>query len=575
MAPSSPETRSFFTCDGVRLDADVYFPQGVGDFPVLLMRQPYGRSIASTVVYAHPHWYATQGYIVVIQDVRGRGTSQGDFDPFRHEQADGVETVHWAATLPGSSGAVGMYGFSYQGMTQLYAAAGFPGPLKTICPAMVGYDLARDWAYEGSAFCWQLNLAWALQLAAETARRQGDGEAWTALWNASRAPLDRLDNPTACLGETVLQRHDPRSFYFQWLDHPDPDDPYWKHLNPNLTGVDLPMLHVGGWFDPFLRGDLRLYRQMVAQSSQPQRLWIGPWAHLPWGTQAGAKNYGPAAQTPIDALQIRWFNQFLKGHDEGFLDMDPVHGFDLGTQQWWSGATLDLSALDHPATPKRSDHPITAVNPRSSPSHRVRRYFLASNGLAPLRQDGGQLIDSLPDEPQADWLVHDPWRPVPALGGHNSFAVGSLNRQALDDRTDVITYTTAPFSEPWQLRGIPQMRIFCTSDAPSFDLSGVLSVVDDAQAWPISQGYRRILAQEHQAQEAHHPWVIPLQAIVHSIFPGQRLRLSISAACIPAYHLNPGTGGLPQHTPRWQARTITLQIHSGDDRPSSLDLPQS
>ncbi|MGA7800418.1 MAG: CocE/NonD family hydrolase, partial [Gammaproteobacteria bacterium] len=110
------------TRDGVRLDADVYRPDADGEFPVLLMRQPYGRRIAATVVYAHPAWYAAQGFLVVIQDVRGRGTSEGVFRVFEHEVDDGFDAVEWAARLPGSCGRVGMYGFSYQGMTQFYAA---------------------------------------------------------------------------------------------------------------------------------------------------------------------------------------------------------------------------------------------------------------------------------------------------------------------------------------------------------------------------------------------------------------------------------------------------------------------
>ncbi|MGB3694331.1 MAG: CocE/NonD family hydrolase, partial [Spirulinaceae cyanobacterium] len=174
------------TRDGVRLDADVYYPQEKGDYPVLLMRQPYGRAIASTVVYNHPSWYAAQGYLVVIQDVRGRGTSQGKFDLFAKEIEDGYDSVVWASQLPGSTRDVGMYGFSYQGMTQLYAAIAEPSPLKTICPAMVAGDLYADWAYEGRAFCLHTNLAWAIQLAAETTRLQGDEEAFNRLHSASR-----------------------------------------------------------------------------------------------------------------------------------------------------------------------------------------------------------------------------------------------------------------------------------------------------------------------------------------------------------------------------------------------------
>ena len=270
MLPVHPkQTLSMLTRDRVRLDADVYYPDSEGPFPVLLIRQPYGRSIASTVVYAHPTWYAAQGYIVVIQDVRGRGTSEGEFHLFAHEMADGYDTVNWAATLPDSTGTVGMYGFSYQGMTQLYAAATQPTALKAICPAMVGYDLYTDWAYEGGAFCLQANLGWAIQLEAETARLRGDRAAYHALFAASRQLP--LHDPTPARPQ-ILQQLAPDSFYHTWLDHPEPDD-YWETLSPkrHLAAVDLPMLHIGGWFDPFLRGTLHLYREMQSRCSSQQR----------------------------------------------------------------------------------------------------------------------------------------------------------------------------------------------------------------------------------------------------------------------------------------------------------------
>ena len=163
----------------IHLDADVYTPEGDGPFPVLLMRQPYGRAIASTVVYAHPIWYASHGYIVVIQDVRGRGTSGGETSIcFAMKQQMDTPPCYGQPRCQKSSGQVGMYGFSYQGMTQLYAAETRPEPLKTIIPAMAGYDLYADKAYENGALLLQAGLGWALQLAAETARLKGDDAAF-------------------------------------------------------------------------------------------------------------------------------------------------------------------------------------------------------------------------------------------------------------------------------------------------------------------------------------------------------------------------------------------------------------
>lgn len=125
--------------DGTTLYADVYRPSNGGPFPIILMRLPYDKVQAeSNVAYHHPSWYARNGYMVVVQDTRGRWRSEGDFYPFAHEAEDGYDTVEWAASLPNSNGRVGMYGFSYVGATQLQAALGRPPSLQTICPGLTG-----------------------------------------------------------------------------------------------------------------------------------------------------------------------------------------------------------------------------------------------------------------------------------------------------------------------------------------------------------------------------------------------------------------------------------------------------
>ncbi len=459
------------TRDGVRLDADVYRPADGGEYPVLLMRQPYGRAIASTVVYAHPAWYAAQGYIVVIQDVRGRGTSAGNFHLFEAEIADGYDTVQWAAGLPGSTGRVGMYGFSYQGMTQLYAAIAQPPALITICPAMIGYDLYTDWAYEGGAFCLQANLSWALQLSAETLRRRGDETAYLALANAAQ----RLDFGTAIPARSpLLETLDSDSFYHDWLNHPHPDA-YWQACSPknHFAAVDLPMLHIGGWYDSFLRGTLHLYQAMAARSTQPQHLIIGPWAHLPWGRKVGTIDFGPEAATPCDRLQIRWFDQFLKGIDTGLLAAAPLQLFEMGRNQWRQVDTWI------PSTPTP--------------------FYLASTGLAALRDEDGKLIlhPQAPIPEATDRLVHDPWRPVPVLGGHAAVPTGPCDRASLDCRTDILTYTTEPLPQTLHIAGEVRADLYCSAtapgiDAPSFDLCAVLSrVTPTGSVINITQGYGR------------------------------------------------------------------------------------
>jgi hypothetical protein len=538
------ETAAVVTLDGTRLDADIYRPAGDGPFPVLLMRQPYGRAIASTVVYAHPSWYAAHGYIVVIQDVRGRGTSTGEFDLFAHEEADGWETVNWAASLPGSTGTVGMYGFSYQGMTQLYAAASHPPALKVLCPAMVGPDLYADWAYEGGAFCLQANLAWAIQLAAETVRRRGEASAYQRLYQASRS-LPVYDAIPA--DPEILRMLAPESFYHDWIHHPDPGE-YWRRRSPDLSSVDLPMLHIGGWFDPYLRGTLSLYH-LMREKQQLQHLWVGPWGHLPWSRHLANQDFGEEAISPIDRVQIAWFDYFLKGLDREFVHQPAVKVFELGSNQWRSLPEW--------------------------PQGKMETLFLVSNGLACIRTDAGQLGDRLSNRDSGfavvDTLVHDPWRPVPSVGGHAGLPSGPCDRTAVEERSDVLTYTSKPLTTDLYLAGTIQVEVWCRVDAPSFDWCAVLSEVHaDGRSLHLSQGYLRV--RSNQPSQDPQRITLSLQPICACIKAGYALRLSLSAACFPAYTVNPGTGTSPEQTSLIEARIITLQVWSGEKTPSCLRL---
>ncbi|NEP01730.1 MAG: CocE/NonD family hydrolase [Symploca sp. SIO2E9] len=531
------------TRDGVRLDADIYRPDSGDEFPVLLMRQPYGKAIASTVVYAHPSWYAARGYIVVIQDVRGRGTSEGEFDLFAHEIDDGFDSVNWAAALPGSTGDVGMYGFSYQGMTQLYAAATCPTALKVLCPAMVGYDLYSDWAYEGGAFCLQANLGWAIQLAAETARLRGDEHAYQRLYAASRN-LPLYDQYPA--RPEILTELAPDSFYHKWLDHPYPGE-YWEQFSPKnlIEDVDLPMLHIGGWFDTFVRGTLHLYKDMAARITKPQHLLIGPWAHLPWGRKLGRVDYSAEANSPVDQLQVLWFDQFLKGIDTGILQEASVSLFEMGSNQW-----------------RYFD---------SWPSGNHKSYYLASSSLANLRDDSGELVTSKEQliDNSIDVFVQDPWRPVPALGGHGAVPLGSCDRSAIDCRTDVLTYTSQKLTEDLHLAGDVMVEVFCTADTPSFDICAVLSeVYSDGSVYNFTQGYRRI-----NPGEKTKLLQIQLQPTCVIIAKGNALRLSLSGACFPTYPVNSGIGKTAGETRLLDAEIITLMVSCGYNSPSLVLLP--
>ncbi len=538
MTVAPPETVSMLTRDGIRLDADLYRPEEPGPVPVLLMRQPYGRRIASTLCYAHPSWYAAQGYIVAIQDVRGRGTSEGTFRLFADDSVDGADAVRWAAEIPGASGAVGMYGFSYQGTNQLLAAAGHAPQLKALAPAMIGWDIANDWAYENGAFHLAAGLGWATQMAAENARLAGDSAAFAALFLASRSiPFDA---PIAARPE-FMERFRHFGHYHDWLDNP-PGSSYWAAISPSARAADLrfPMLFVGGWYDSHLPGTIAAFKHFAARDPDRTRIVIGPWTHFPWGRSIAGQDFGPEAVTNIDRLQIRWFDHWLKGKDTGLLSEPPVRLFDMGAKQWrelcgWPTASAAM--------------------------------FLSGSGRASIDEADGKLLVDAPLVAGRDCLIHDPWRPVPAVGGAHATPPGPADRATVNSRPDVLTFTTEPLRDRVTIIGDAAASLWLTSDAVSFDVSCVMSRVTEAgQAMPLAEGYRYIEAGTDLAR----PVAIPMRATCATMERGERIRLSVAAACFPAYPVNPGTGADPTATPTFDARTVTLGVRHGGAYPSRL-----
>ena len=541
------ETASMRTRDGVRLDADVYRPESPGPWPVLLMRQPYGRRIASTVCYAHPTWYAARGYIVVVQDLRGRGSSEGRFRLFEDDAQDGAEAVEWAASLPGSSGSVGMYGFSYQGSNQLLAASARPPALKAIAPAMIGWHMRADWACENDAFALFANVEWAIQLAAGNAQRAGDTPLFQALWQASRAiPLH--DPVPARPG--ILQRCREYTHYFDWLEQPR-ESPYWSRISPAthatmLTQHGPPALFIGGWYDTHLRGTVDAYRSYEAAGRSDCRLIVGPWAHFPWGRRLGALDFGPNAIGEIDSLQVAWFDYWLKAPPDraAFDAASRVTLFDITGGVWRA----------FPAWPSGRE-----------------AWFPVGSGRTAIDERTGSLDPAPPRESASDCFVHDPWRPVPSVGGAHGVPAGPVNRTTIDARPDVLTYTSAPLVAPLSMAGIPEVALDVEADAPSFDLSCVLSRVSpDGQAIHLTDGYRHF-----PAAPVADVGTIPLRPFCATLQTGDRLRLSVAAASYPAFPVNPGDGGSPLEAGMSAARSITITVRYAQSGSSRVVLPRT
>ena len=502
--------------DGVVLKSRLWFPSSQGPWPALLMRQPYGSRIASTVTYAHPSWWASHGFLVVVQDVRGQGESEGRFRGFGQEAADTTATHAWVRQLPECNGRLGVYGFSYQGLTQLTAAESAPPPECT-APAMTGLDERRHWSCEGGAHWWHLGLGWGLQLAALQAQRRGDATAWLEI----RRSLE--DNRYLRDGPTLLERHDPEGMAWSWLNNDPSNDQQWTVHHAPESWLQRPMLLIGGWWDPHLVGLLDLWHRSQVAGGQPS-LHIGPASHLQWWPET-------------QQLMLQFFQQHLQ--DCRPQEPKPSHQFWNITQHQWEA--IPAPGTSGPASWGLRSHGLACIDP-------------SDGGLVANGQGEGSVV-----------IVHDPWRPVPAIGGHLGTTPGPVDRLAVDQRSDVATFTSAPLVEELLLSGQPSLLLNAEADQPGFDLCISLSRLpaDANSVEQLSTGVVRVRGEEALQPARRSVTLQPLQATLAS---GDRLRLSIAAAAWPAIAVNPGHEAVPCGAPSPEHRVVTLTLELADSK---------
>ncbi|MEK8128771.1 CocE/NonD family hydrolase [Paenibacillus filicis] len=447
--------------DGVTLYADIYRPAGGGGYPVLLMRQPYGRKLASTVSHAHPVWYASQGFMVVIQDVRGRGDSEGEFSPFAHEAEDGYDTVEWAASLPGSNGKVGMYGFSYQGATQWAAASLHPPHLTAIAPSMTAANLYPGWMYAYGSFDLQSCLPWAYQLARDSARRAGDAEAEALCTEVMLNPAPALRQLPLDQGHPVLDKYLPA--YFDWLAHPEYDE-YWARFNwlDAFMEKPIPTLHIGGWYDFLLQGTLQSFQTLSAQEQSPKlfhQLHIGPWTHIPWGRKPGGMDHGPDADGQMHLRQAEWFRYWLKDEGEsGLFEEAPVRYFEPWSKTW--------------KLTKKFPFPGMEEQDSRTP---VKHLYVSGSTLPANGASGGSVLteskENISQSAAPDVFVYDARLPMSLA------SVLPADRSVQQDRYEILVYTGDPLEKEVEILGTPRVKVMCQAiDGPT-DLVAVLSVV--------------------------------------------------------------------------------------------------
>jgi uncharacterized protein len=546
--------------DGVELVSDHYYPPsipGPGPRPTLLMRQPYGRDIASSVVYAHPAWFARHGYNVVVQDVRGRGDSGGEFYPFRHESRDGAETIAWLRTRPEGDGRIGMYGFSYQGMTQLLAASQKPEGLICIAPGMTAGDLYHGWFYNNGALRLASSLGWGLQMMkADTRRKRLRGasdrleQAWANLANQTTV-LPFRDHP-------ALHAEGVPHYALDWFDHDQPGE-YWTSLDVSQTfeQISVPALHLSGWYDTYLKGSVDGFlalsqRAGTAFAREHQYLIAGPWQHIPWGDRAGAADFGAEALIDADAILLRWFNHWLK--DSGEFRGEPrIRHFVLGEGSW-----------------RRA---------QAWPTQAGRALYLHGEGKANSRKGDGALSETAPagNEP-CDIFVYDPEVPVLAPGGPSS-PPGQFDQATLELGNNLLVYTTEPLANPLRIFGTPRVSLYCSTSSNHTDFTAKLvRVRADRVAEFICMGIARssrLFAGSGYSADTLHHWEFDLEPTSCRFAAGERIRLEVASSAFPLYDRNPGTGVPSCRATSWDWRRSTQMVHHSSDYPSALYLPVS
>jgi len=541
--------------DGIVLVSDHYYPAGDGPWPTLLMRQPYGRDIASTVVYAHPVWFARHGYHVAIQDVRGRGGSEGSFSPFWTEARDGAQTIAWLRTHAASNGRIGMYGFSYQGATQLLAASEQPEGLECIAPHMTAADLYHGWFYHQGALRLSPTLGWGIQMLREDARRLGlrvASDRLEAAWANIRAQAAHVPYAAhPAIADPALP-----DYVREWFAHREPGE-FWarQDIGTRLDRIQVPALHFAGWFDTYLEGSIAGYRALRNGAGsefarEHQYLVAGPWVHIPWGDRAGDGSFGEAANLDTDALLLRWFDHWLK--DSGSFSGEPrVRYLALGANQW-------RSAVEWPVGP---ECPL----------------YLHSRGRANSRKGDGSLGIEAPEaEEPRDVFVYDPEVPVLAPGGAQALS-GPFDQAALELGNNLLVYTSAPASRDTEIFGQPRVVLYAATSAAHADLTAKLArVTPGGRAEFVCIGIARsswLFRDAGYAADTVHAWEFALEPTAFVLAAGERLRLEVASSAFPLYDRNPSAAIAPQAADNWNWARSTQQVLHSAACPSALYLP--
>lgn len=552
------------TRDGVTLYGDIYRPNSSDKYPVILMRTPYDKSVNWAVMPAFK--IVARGYVFIIQDVRGRYTSEGEWYPFRHEEADGYDAIEWASSLPYSNGKIGMMGGSYVGATQMLAAIGAPPHLAGIAPEITGSNYHDNWTYQGGAFEQWFDQNWTTQLARNTLDRLIDKNT-DARVGATTLPLAayKVFNFGQLPADAQLTA-EIAPYYLDWLAHPEYDS-YWKQwsIEEHFSDITVPMLSVGGWYDIFADGTLHNFMGVKAHGATEiartqQRLLMQIGGHAGFGRRIGDVDFGPhALENPYVDQILDWYDYLFKGAHNQFATDKPVKIFVMGINEYRQEA-------DWPP-----------------PEARYMKYFLHSGGKANSVRGNGSLSTSAPGSEASDSYVYDPANPAPTIGGplccaQELIEPGPRDQRSVENRDDVLVYSMGPLTQDLDVTGPVKATLFVKSTAVDTDFTGKLvDVAPDGFAMDVAEG---ILRMRYRKSREHASLMNPgqtyevsldLWATSNVFLRGHTLRLEISSSNFPRFDRNLNTGEEIKDAHRFVSATNTI-IHD-EQHPSALVLP--
>ena len=501
------------TRDGARLATYIARPVGNGPFGVVMQRTPYRR-----ILHGPGRWWASRGYIFIGQHVRGREQSSGDvadFGDYSTDINDGYDAVEWAAALPGSNGKVGLIGHSDEGRLAWFAAVSNPPHLAAFSPTAASPDPWVVVPYAAMAFG-PINVDWACLMRGRTmdpnTAELDIGEAITHL------PLADLPQRLGCGRIPMWDR---------WIAHPTLDA-YWRQhaATTYLDKVRAPVLSMAGWHDDS-RGPTYYTDSLLHHPHHPNwHIVMGTHAHK--GVDYVAGDFGPQARYQYRDLQLRWFDHYLLGRNNGVDTLPHLDIFVQGDNRWRT----------------ENEWPLARQH--------LTKWYVSSGGHAQTSAGDG-VLDSLPPRgAAADTFTYDPADPTPYLIDSRELEE-SLNEdytQLNATRRDALVFTSAPLTRPLEVTGEMTAQVWAVSDRKDTDWTVMLlDVFPDGHAERVQDGLVR--ARFRRGMEREVP-LVPGRIERYDIdlwftslvFPaGHRLRVSIASALFPKYDRNLNTGG--------------------------------